>query len=94
MAKAGSKTKTTIDHDEIRRWVEEHHGRPTTADPPAEGFPGVLQIAFPERGNEAAIDELSWMEFFGKFEDQELAFIYELEPPGQATSHFAKFVPR
>ena len=46
-------SKTTTDHDEIRRWVEERGGRPArVTDTGSDGDPGILRIDFPGRGDE------------------------------------------
>jgi hypothetical protein len=43
-----SEAKTTTDHDEIRRWIEERGGKPATVSRTAEGDePGILRVDFP-----------------------------------------------
>src|SRR4051794_34732042 len=46
---AESESKTTTDHDEIRRWAEERGGRPATVEGTEGGGEdaGVLRIDFP-----------------------------------------------
>lgn len=43
---AASESQTTTDHDEIRRWVEEHDGKPASVkDTERDDEAGVLRIA-------------------------------------------------
>ena len=43
-----SDSQRTIDHDEIRRWVEERNGRPAHVKRTGnDGDPGLLRIDFP-----------------------------------------------
>jgi hypothetical protein len=72
--------KTTTDHAEIRRWVEERGGRPALA-PEHQDEPLGLRIEFPEdRGNEDELLLISWEEFFQKFDEDNLVFLYRDEP--------------
>jgi hypothetical protein len=91
-----SEAKTTTDHAAIRRWVEERGGRPVSVEgterrsDPA----GVLRIDFPGHGAEEGLTELSWEDFFEKFEKEKLAFLHQDETKGGAESRFFKFVQR
>jgi hypothetical protein len=72
--------KSTTDHDEIRRWAEERGGRPALAVE-QQDQPLGLRIEFPEDRDQA--DDLlliSWEEFFRKFDEQNLVFLYRDEP--------------
>lgn len=68
--------KTTTDHDEIRRWAEERGGRPALA---REHEPLGLRIEFPE-DRESGLLLISWEEFFEKFDEDNLVFLYRDEP--------------
>ena len=86
------KSIPTTDHDAIRRWVEERGGEPATvADAPA-GQPEVLRIDFPGSGDGTS-KVISWEEFFRKFDENNLAFVYQEETGGNQ-SRFNKFVAR
>ncbi len=91
---AGEST-TTTDHETIRRWAEERGGRPAgvrgTGD---EGDPGILRIDFPGQGEEDALEELSWDEFFEKFDEKGLAFLHQEQTSDGDVSRFFKFVRR
>ncbi len=88
-------SRTTTDHETIRRWAEERGGRPATASGSGEDEPGVLRIWFPDVGaGPDELEEISWEEFFEKFEREELAMLYQEETAKGETSRFAKFISR
>ena len=90
-----STTKTTVDHDEIRTWVEEHDGRPVTVrDTGDGGEPGVLRIDFPGGSSGDRFEELSWDEWFEKFDGEGLALLYQTEHADGSDSTFCKLVQR
>ncbi|MFO1091045.1 MAG: hypothetical protein U1E46_15840 [Hyphomicrobiales bacterium] len=92
----GSKTsRVTTKHDIIRQWVEARGGRPATvAGTARNGAPGVLRIDFPGYGDSGKLEEISWDEFFEKFDAAGLAFLYQDETESGDTSRFSKFVRR
>ena len=86
--------QTTTDHDTIQRWAEARDGHPATVSSTADrGEAGVLRIEF-EQGDSDALTEISWDEFFSKFEEENLAFLYQEETSDGETSRFFKFVSR
>ena len=91
-----STSHTTTDHDEIRRWVEAHDGEPASVKG-TEGRnedAGVLRIDFPGGAGEEYFDHLDWEQFFEKFEQANLAFLYQEEKADGSDSTFHKFVSR
>lgn len=72
--------KTTTDHEAIRRWAEERGGRPALALK-QQDQPLGLRIEFPEdrEGAEEALRLISWDEFFAKFDEDNLVFLYRDE---------------
>jgi hypothetical protein len=90
-AKAGA--TTTIDHDEIRHWVEARSGKPAkVSDTDGRKGSGILRIDFSRP--EARLTQISWDEFSEIFEGQELAFLHEEETSDGKPSYFNKFVSR
>ena len=88
-------SKTTTDHDTIRKWIEERGGRPAAVKGTGGGDdPGILRVDFPGAGDEDSLEEISWEEFFDKFEENDLAFLYQEETSGGKESRFFKFVRR
>jgi hypothetical protein len=90
-----SQPRTTSDHEEIRRWVEEHGGRPArvrgTGD---DDDPGVLRIEFPGRAGEDQLEPITWDEWFEKFDEAGLAFLYQAQKASGEESTFFKLVRR
>ena len=90
-----SETKTTTDHDEIRRWVEEHDGRPASVRGTERGDEaGVLRIDFPGGAGTDELEHISWEEWFEKFEAENLAFLYQERKSSGEDSTFFKLVRR
>jgi len=92
-----SKTsKTTTDHKTIQHWVEEHHGKPATiTETSAKGeHAGLLRIDMPGGAKNPPLQPISWDEFFQKFDEAKLAFVYQEKTADGGESHFCKFVSR
>ena len=77
--KTDYETRKTTDHDEIRRWVEERGGRPARVKGTEGGGDdaGILRIDFPGVGDDESLEPISWDEFFRKFDEENLAFLYQ-----------------
>lgn len=89
----GGSSKTTTDHEVIKRWVEERGGHPATVKGTGDGDEaGVLRIDFPGYSGEGRLEKISWEEFFEKFDEKKLAFLYQDETSGGKESRFFKFV--
>src|SRR5690606_6462410 len=92
---ARGKAKATIDHDEIRQWVERHGGSPAVVKRTRRGDdPGILRIDFPGFSGEDSLEHVDWDEFFEKFEEANLAFVYQDETVSGRPSRFNKLVSR
>jgi hypothetical protein len=92
MAQRESQSDTTIDHDEIRRWAEERDGAPATVKGTGKkNDAGILRLDFEPKDQE--LEEISWDEFFDKFEQEGLAFLYQEQTAEGKVSRFHKFVP-
>ena len=90
-----SSSKTTTDHDEIRSWVEEHDGRPAAVrDTGDDGDPGVLRIDFPGGAGADSLETLDWDEWFRKFDESGLAFLYQEHKASGEDSTFFKLIQR
>ncbi|WP_181305229.1 hypothetical protein [Rufibacter sp. XAAS-G3-1] len=82
--------KTTTDHDTIRKWAEARDGKPASVKGTGDGDEaGLLRINFPGYA-EDNLEDISWEEFFEKFEEKKLAFLYQDEKD----SRFSKLVSR
>jgi len=90
-----SEAKTTTDHEQIRRWVEERGGHPVRVkDTEAKGGSGVLLIDYPGYSGKETLEEISWNEFFQGFEESKLAFLYQDETKAGDESRFSKLINR
>ena len=86
------RTRWTVDHREIRRWVEARGGRPASAGR-GRRAPG-LRIDFPEYRIKAALTPITWDEFFDAFEAARWGFVYQEETDAGALSRFYRLVRR
>ncbi len=93
--------KITTDHDEIRNWAEERGGRPasvrsTHGQGRGKSGTGIIRIEFPDAPNSKhdALEEISWEEFFEKFDESDLALLYQEETAGGEKSNFNKLIGR
>jgi hypothetical protein len=86
----------TTDHDTIRHWVEERHGKPASVPGTGKGDEdiGLLQIDFAEDGDDESLERISWDKFFEKFEQKQLAFLYQDQKANGEPSTFNKLVVR
>ncbi|MCC9165343.1 hypothetical protein [Pontibacter harenae] len=86
-----SEAKKTTNHDEIKKWAEQHGGKPSIIKGTEKdgGGEGVLRIHFPEKSDSnGSFEEVSWDEFFDEFENSKLALLHD--PSG----NFNKLVSR
>jgi hypothetical protein len=87
---------TTTDHDEIRQWAEKRGGQPATVKGTEHGNEqaGILRINFPGSSADDSLEDIDWDTFFSKFEESQLAFVYQDETADGEESRFGKFVRR
>jgi hypothetical protein len=94
-----SKSNVTTDHEEIRRWVEERGGHPAAVKSTRGGRgkgdrTGILRIDFPGYSGAGSLEEISWEEFFEKFDKEKLAFLCQEQTADGQKSNFNKLVQR
>ncbi len=84
----------TRNHDEIRRWAQEHGAVPCeVAGTERNSEAGILRFEFshaPNR-NDQNLKEISWDEFFRKFDENNLQLLYQDSSDG-AKSNFNKII--
>lgn len=87
-------SKTTQDHEEIKRWAEERGGKPAVVrDTEGQGQGvGVLRINFPGYSGDDSLEEISWDEWFKTFDEKNLSFLYQDETADGQQSRFFKLV--
>ncbi len=89
MSKAKSSMHTTINHQEIRQYVEARGGTPSVISDT-----GTLQISYPGSASAGAAESVTWDQFFKAFEDNNLAMAYQEETAEGKPSNILKFVQR
>ena len=88
-------SKTTQDHEEIRQWAESRGGKPAEVESTEQnGQTGILRLEFPgaTNANDSALKEISWDEFFEKFDASGLALVYQEETADGEKSNFNKLI--
>ena len=84
-------SRTTRDHDEIRRWAEARGAVPAEVKGTERGGEaGIIRFEFPNapNHNDSKLDEISWEEFFEKFDEAELSL------PGKDRGRKSQPVPQ
>jgi hypothetical protein len=91
-----SQSKTSTDHDDIRQWAEARGGRPAVVKSTrGKGDDtGILRIDFPGYSGTGSLEEISWEEFFEKFDREKLALVYQETTARGQKSNFNKIVSR
>jgi hypothetical protein len=88
-------SKTTQDHDEIRRWAEARNAIPCeVASTEKDGEAGILRLCFPKakNRNDDSLKEIDWEAFFSKFDENGLSLVYQEKTAGGARSNFNKLI--
>ena len=87
--------ESTTDHETIRRWVEKRGGHPARVKGTgARGDAGLLRIDYPDYSGEETLERISWDDFFRKFDEANLAFLYQERTADGKESRFSKLVDR
>lgn len=91
-----AKSNTTTNHDEIRAWVEKRKGTPSTVKGTENGKEntGILRIDFPGYSGKDSLEPVGWEDFFKKFDESNLEFLYQEETSSGKESRFNKFVAK
>src|SRR3954465_6507793 len=90
-----SESNTTTNHDDTRRWVDEHDGQPASVRGTENGDEaGVLRIDFPGGAGEDQPEHGDWDEGFPKVEETKFAFPHQEQKADGEDSPFFKLVKR
>lgn len=86
-----AQAKATVDHDEIRDWVESRNGHPARVKSTGGGNdPGILRIDYPGYRGGDTLERIGWGEWLDAFDANSLSFLFQ--PGGR--SRFSKLVDR
>jgi len=87
--------RTTTNHEEIRKWAEARGAKPSTVKRTTKTEePGILRLHFPGYSGGESLQEISWDEWFRKFDDQNLALLFQESTRDGRPSNFNKLVSR
>lgn len=90
-----AETRRTTDHDTIQTWAEKRAGVPASErGTGSEDETGVLAIDFPGDGGTEDLEYISWEEWFRKFDQEKLCFLYQEERASGEESTFFKLIAR
>ena len=90
-----NQSRTTTDHNEIRRWAEARGGKPSCVRGTGDRDDvGMIRIDFPGYSGEGKLEPISWDEWFRKFDENGLALLYQEETAGGEKSNFNKIISR
>src|SRR5439155_12891981 len=98
MPSTQSGTKSTWDHNEIRRWAEKRGAAPAcvrgTGGRKAGHDLNKIRLDFPGYGGERSLEHISWDEWFESFDRNNLALLYQEKTARGEPSSFNKLVSR
>jgi hypothetical protein len=90
-----AKSKVTVDHDEIKHWAEERGAAPACVKGTGGGGDvGMIRLDFPGYSGEKSLEHITWEEWFKKFDEHNLALIYQETTASGEKSNFNKIVSR
>lgn len=90
-----STSRMTTDHEEIRRWAEERHAKPSCVKGTGDKKDtGVIRLDFPGYSGEDRLEEISWDDWFQKFDDNDLGLLIQDKTADGKKSNFNKLVKR
>src|SRR6185437_7539503 len=95
MARSSSSARQLNDHDEIRQWAEERGGKPACVRGTGGGDDvGMIRIDFPGYSGADSLEEISWDEWFDKFDESNLTLLVQDQTARGQKSNFNKLVSR
>ncbi|HEU4587822.1 MAG TPA: hypothetical protein VFS11_04200 [Gemmatimonadales bacterium] len=88
-------SKTTINHNQIRRWADARHAHPARVKGTGRGNdPGMIRLDFPGFSGANKLEEISWDRWFDAFDNNNLALVYQEKTASGKRSNFNKLVGR
>ncbi len=85
-------TRTTRDHDTIRKWTEARGGHPAHVPGTERTGAGVIRLQFPESSGPNELEPIGWSDFFEKFDEKGLALVYQEATSDGEVSRFNRIV--
>lgn len=95
MARTSTSAQALTDHDEIRQWAEERGGTPACVrGTGGDEDVGLITLDFPGYSGGTSLQEISWDEWFRKFDESNLALLVQEQTARGQQSNFNKLVSR
>ena len=95
MARSSASSRPLTDHDEIRSWAEERGATPTCVrGTGGREDVGMIRLDFPGYSGAGKLEEISWDEWFDKFDESGLALLVQDQTARGQKSNFNKLVSR
>jgi len=85
-------TRTTREHELIRKWAEARGGHPARVAGTERSGAGVIRVQFPESEGANELEPITWDEFFAKFDENRLSFLYQETTSDGQVSRFNRLV--
>ena len=86
-------THYTTDHDEIREWAEARKAKPShVKSTESKKDVGLIRLDFPGYSGAGSLEEITWEEWFEKFDKSGLALIYQEHTADGEQSNFNKLI--
>ena len=84
-------SRTTRDHEEIRRWAEERGGKPAhVKSTGSKEDIGILRIDFPGFSGARSLEHISWDDWFKAFDENGIKFAFpQVRVAGQESAQAA-----
>ena len=91
----GASAHPLTDHDEIRQWAEQRGGTPACVrGTGGRGDTGMIRLDFPGYSGADSLQEISWDDWFEKFDERGLALMVQDATARGQKSNFNKLVSR
>ncbi len=88
---ANTSSRITTEHDAIRRWAEERGAKPVLAAK-SDGQRASVGLEF-HGSRDTLSREISWDEWFHRFDKSKLALLYQQQTADGERSNFCEIVP-
>lgn len=86
---------TTVDHEEIKKWAEERGAQPArVVGTGSEEDVGMIRLDFPGYSGKESLEPISWEEWLSKFDESNLALVYQEKTASGQSSNFNKLIGR
>lgn len=95
MPRTSASARPLTDHEEIRRWAEERDAKPACVRRiGGKNDIGMIRLDFPGYSGESSLEEISWEDWFQKFDESNLALLVQDKTARGQKSNFNKLVSK